>query len=359
MDDLKTRLTDNKTKLELSSMPQNVKQLDFKYRDYVENQNNTYNTVSKIDFLKLLLFILACVIVICSFGSWISIAGYEFSNEINLFQLIVDNSQISEWGDYYFVIAGKEVSVIGLIWAIEAIILGIAIIYSISICQLFWGKKYSIVYFANYYVVIVIIICIVFKVWLDNEMENIVEVQLSPIIWLVLAMSCIMSLDLLYKNRNYNQHLLKKTAIIKSQQQVQSLQNLFFTVRVTNSYPWENIKFSKIVFEPNGKSLLIEYSLDNKWMWPLCNERAIGDWTTKIRADILLETDQESFVLEDCQLEIEILCKEGKTQKISIENNNFDIERVKSAKILIRNIDSPILRSSQYFNFYAIEEGES
>ncbi len=305
-----------------------------------KNEMDNKSVKEQLTLSIIMAIVLAAVIILCVFSSWIQINGME----ISLTSLLDTLENLSYWSN------GSSLDdAIAIIQFLCIAIWAVAVVYGIIICQLYKVHKSNLIGIGTCLVVVIIFFLCVMSDGFNSETGGYLRLSITGAGWIALIAS--IALFFVYIYRSYiDENGYKMNLNIEALQRTMGQEN--YSERkvcaVTNYYPWIEMRIQNLILEKGRKNrLALEYTFfaeefDN--IFNIFGESKQVD----ICADILIWTTGKTYSVENCMFQAAILQSRGVTNHVFVMEIPFLLSQIVDVKVIIKKIDISGSKSKTY-----------
>ena len=304
----------------------------------------TFHQEKNRDLMSIIMVVLPGVIAVCCLGNWYEIEGYE----INMFKLIIAAID-DEYGVGRLLMrdnsgggfTGLGVGVLILCTALwfGAFLFGV-ICYDFYKNQVQKDAYVGLVYIAGIFVVT---FCIAefFNQRVRSSLGGYlpIRLELTNTAWITLVLAVVLCI-LFYQSKinGTDEQMGNGTALGKLNNK-NVLTDREERLPVTVFYPWETLCFHTLsVRYGSYVSIALEYSYIGLLKNGVSEEKK--NQKVEVKADIVLETNDDMYVIKDETFMIESLKEKGKTESLPFSISEFPRDSIINLEVYLKTIKS-------------------
>ena len=270
--------------------------------------------------INIALIVLSVIIMICSFGAWLSFAGYD----LNLMTGIKGLNTLSSWGAGEYVDKYK--------WALWVLIISIwvvginsaFIIYKILKGSSIKGNAIG----GTVWSIFLVVMLTGLSKYIASQSYGWLSVQINAKAYITILLTIVVSV-LAFQRKTAGKDIIDSgTAARLNVQEKES------TYIIKNSYPWMNIQLVSGIIKTGDKTeFSASYIYKGLPVEEICREK-MGS-SVKLITDLVIETAGNIYAVKDLELQINSLEKKGKTESIYLDVN---VGQVQSLKVFVKAV---------------------
>ena len=292
--------------------------------------------------LSIVMMVVSGLIALCCLGNWYEIGGYE----VNFFKLILGMNDDYGIGSLLMRRSGGFIE-LGLWVLVLCAVLCIGAFLFVIICYNFYKNQAQkdIYYVGMVYIVVLFVAIFCISKFFNSEVQDFfgvrfpVSLELTSTAWFTLILTVILFVLFRRQGKIGPENFSKRIAVLTGTDRDPILKGEKESLPVTVFYPWENLCFHTLsVRYGSYVSIALEYSYKGLLKDEISEEKK--NQKVEVRADIVLETEDDMYVINDEIFMIERLKESGETESLPFSVSEFPSEAILKLEVYLKTIKS-------------------